>query len=228
MESRERSDDVKPRNLPVSKFSTVSHWECTCRVLGLVGVILFLAFAFTPLPNLLAQRLATPSRLERAEAIVVLGAGVSEDGVLGSNSLRRAIQGIVLQRKGLASLLVLTGPATNKGPTEAAVRAALARDLGVSQDAIITEERVWTTREEAIRIGALLRDRQVRRILLVTNSQHMERARRLFERVGLEVLPATADDISDSDSSPEGRLELMRIALQEIIARLYYRMAGYL
>jgi len=176
----------------------------------------------------MSRRLETPSRLETAEAIVVLGAGVSENGVLGDDSLRRAIQGIVLQRKGSAPLLVLSGPATNRGPTEAAVRAALARDLGVSQDAIITEEMGWTTREEASRIGALLRDRQVRRILLVTNSQHMDRAQRLFERVGLEVLPATADDISDSDSSPEGRLKLMRIALQEIIARLYYRMAGYL
>jgi uncharacterized SAM-binding protein YcdF (DUF218 family) len=200
----------------------------TCRVLGLVGVVLFLAFAYTPLPNLLAQRLATPSRLEKAEAIVVLGSNVSENGVLESDSLRRAIQGIVLQRKGLAPLLVLSGTAPKKGLTEAKVRAELAREIGISSDAILTEEGARTTREEAIRIGALLRARQVRRVLLVTSPYHMLRAQRLFERAGFEVLPATAEDTSQAANSPEGRLRLTREVLQEILARLYYRVAGYL
>jgi len=100
--------------------------------------------------------------------------------------------------------------------------------LGVSTDAILAETEARTTREEANRIGELLRARQVRRILLVTDSQHMSRARRLFERVGLEVLPAAADEISDAARSPEARLKLTRTALEEIFARLYYRMARYL
>jgi uncharacterized SAM-binding protein YcdF (DUF218 family) len=133
-----------------------------------------------------------------------------------------------MQRKGLAPLLVLSGPAPDTGLSEAEVRAALARDLGVSPDAILTEAGARTTREEANRIGELLRARQVRRILLVTDSQHMSRARRLFERVGLEVLPAAADDISGAARSPEARLKLTRTALEEIIARLYYQIARYM
>jgi uncharacterized SAM-binding protein YcdF (DUF218 family) len=220
MRPRERSKDVKPPG--------ISGWECARRGLGLAGVVFFLASAYTPLPNLLYRRLATPSGIEPAGAIVVLGASVSEDGILGSESLRRAVRGIILQRQGLAPLLVFSGAAPDRGPTEAEVRAALARDLGVSQEVIVTESVARTTREEAIRIGGLLRERQVRRILLVTNTQHLARARRLFERLGLEVFPAAADDISDLDRSPWGRLKLMHMALQELVARIYYRIAGYL
>jgi uncharacterized SAM-binding protein YcdF (DUF218 family) len=220
MEPRERSEPMNPHS--------VSGWRGGCRVLGSLGVVLFLACAYTPLPNVLIHRLGTQSRIETAGAIVVLGARVFEDGLLGSVSLRRAVQGIVLQRKGLAPLLVLSGPTPDAGPSEAEVRAALARDLGIPSDAVLTETGARTTREEANRIGALLRAKHVHRILLVTDSQHMRRARRLFERVGLEVLPAAVDDISDTASSPEDRLKLTRTALEEIIARFYYQMARYM
>ena len=228
MVQHEPGEDVKPTGAPVAGPSGPGEWECVCRALGLVGVACFIAFAFTPLPNFISTRLEIPSQLESAGAIVVLGAGVSKDGVLGEDSLRRAIQGVLLQRKGLAPLLVLSGPAFKNGPTEAAVRAELARELGVPSNAILTEETARTTREEAIRIGALLRARQVRRILLVTSPYHMLRAQRLFERAGFEVLPATAEDGSRTDKSPGGRLKFMRQVLQEVLARLYYQAAGYL
>jgi uncharacterized SAM-binding protein YcdF (DUF218 family) len=85
-----------------------------------------------------------------------------------------------------------------------------------------------TTREEAVRTKALLAPRQVRRILLVTDYQHMRRAQALFERAGFDVLPATTEEQSSVARGPEGRLELMRAVLGEVVARLYYRLAGYL
>ena len=228
MEQHEPGEDLKSADDPAAGPSGPGKWECVCRALGLVGVACFIVVAFTPLPNFISTRLEIPSQLEPAGAIVVLGAGVSKDGVLGEDSLRRAIQGVLLQRKGLAPLLVLFGPAFKNGPTEAAVRAELARELGVPSSAILTQETARTTREEAIRIGALLRARQVRRILLVTSPYHMLRAQRLFERAGFEVLPATAEDGSRTDKSPGGRLKFMRQVIQEVLARLYYQVAGYL
>jgi hypothetical protein len=50
----------------------------------------------------------------------------------------------------------------------------------------------------------------------------------LFERVGFEVLPAPADSVSSVTRSPEARLRLLRHLSQELMARLYYRLAGYL
>lgn len=62
----------------------------------------------------------------------------------------------------------------------------------------------------------------------MTDSQHMARARPLFERAGFEVLPAPVDEISDTAEAPESRLKLMRRVAEELLARLYYRLAGYL
>lgn len=198
------------------------------RTIGFAGVLFFLASAFTPFPNFLARWMRTPPEVRPADAVVVLGAGISPDGTLSRPSLRRMLHGILLQRKGFAPVLVFLGPAVSGGPPEAEVRAALARELGVPPEEILTDTQARTTREEAARVKALLAPRGARRILLVTDSQHTVRARRLFERAGFEVLPSPVDDLSAAADSPEDRLELMERVLQELIARFYYRIAGYL
>lgn len=196
-------------------------------LVGMTGIAIFVASAFSPLPNVLTRWLSIPPRLERAEAVVVLGGGLQPDGVPSSGSLRRALHGIVLYRAGLAPLLVLLGEGRGGGQTEAQVRAELAGQLGVSPELILTEAGARTTREEAVRVGALLRPSGVRRILLVTDSLHMARARGAFERAGFEVLAAPADDLSSRETAPERRLQLMRRVLEELAGRLYYRVAGY-
>lgn len=203
-------------------------WTRIFRLLGLSGVVLLITSAFTPLPNILARWLSIPQRLERAEAIVVLGGKIGPDGTLSSSSLRRALHGIVLHRKGLAPLLVFFGSGHNEGFVEAEVRAQLAHELGISSEMILTEAQARTTRDEAVRAEVLLRPMGVRRILLVTDSLHMVRAQGLFERGGFEVLAAPADDFPNSADTPEERLRLMRRVLGEILARIYYRGAGYL
>ena len=67
-----------------------------------------------------------------------------------------------------------------------------------------------------------------KRILLVTDPQHLVRATRLFVGTGFEVLPAPADEYLRTAESPEGRIALTRVILLEMIARAYYRLAGYL
>lgn len=201
----------------------------TCRLLGLVGIVVLMTSTFTPLPNLLSRTLGTPARLGPAEAIVVLGGGgVRADGTLSNASLRRALHGIVLQRRGLAPLLVFSGAAGPHGAVEAEARAALARELGVPSEVILTERTGHTTREEGARIGALLRGRGIRRILLVTDWEGMGRAQGVFVREGFEVLPAPVDDVPGLTDTPEGRLDLTRRILEELFAGLYYRVAGYL
>jgi uncharacterized SAM-binding protein YcdF (DUF218 family) len=193
-----------------------------------MGLALFLLSAFTPLPNILGRSTGGPSALEPAEAIVVLGGGVLPDGVLSNSSMRRALHGILLHRKGLAPILVFFGPVGDDGPAEAEVRAELARELGVTPEVILTAEEARTTREEALRGGTLLQAKGVRRILLVTDAYHMRRARTLFEMAGFEVLAAPTHDLSSRVVKPEDRLTLMRRIVEERLARLYYGIAGYL
>ena len=203
--------------------------ETRCyRVAGLIGILLLVLSAFTPLPNTLRRWFSIPAQVEPAEAIVVLGAGIPDDGILGSASLRRALAGMLLYRQGFAPRLLFSGPGRHGKRSEAAVRADLARALGIAPEAILLEDEARTTREEAVRIGARLRALGIRRILLVTDGQHLRRAQPLFERAGLQVLAAPADDVPPTAASAEGRLELMRMTLRELLALLYYRVSGYL
>ena len=199
------------------------------RTVGIAGLTLFLSVTFTPLPAIIDRALDVGERLDPAAAIVVLGGGgVRGDDDLSDVSLRRTVRGIDLYRRGLAPLVVFSGPAALAGPAEAVVRAALAQRLGVPDGAILVESSARTTREESRRIAALLQPRGARRILLVADRQGMRRAAGLFARAGFTVLPAPTDDVSGLAGGPEDRLALARRVLMELTALVYYRVAGYL
>jgi len=196
--------------------------------IGLAGIGLFLVVAFSPLSNALFRWSAAASDIQAAHAIVVLGAAVDPDGTLSCESLVRTVSAVALYRMGRAPIIVFSGPTHEDGPSEARVRADLAGVLGVPPEAIRTETSALTTREEAVRIGGILRAENVRRILLVTDSQHMRRAGALFSRGGFQVFPAPADARSGAGTSPGARLRLLRDLLGEWMALGYYRVAGYL
>ncbi len=193
------------------------------RTVGLLTVISVLVTAYTPLPNLFARALAVPAQVQPADAIVVLGAGVHRDGTLGEVSLRRAVTGMVLYHRGLAPLIVFSGPSYEGSPIEAEARAALARQLRIPEKAILVETRAQTTTEETANIAAQLRQRGAKRILLVTGSFHLARAAPRFQKEGLTVYPVAADDIPLDTDGPERRLELMWVSLREALARWVYR-----
>jgi len=198
------------------------------RVFGAVALGLFLVASFTPAVELLG-RLVIPDRpAERAEAIVVLGAGgVAPGGGLTDSSLRATMEGVHLFHEGWAPLLVLSGAGGPLLRTEAETRAEFARQSGVPPAAIVIAGPVRTTREEALKVRALLEPRGVRKILLVVDGPGTVRAMAVFERVGFDVVPAPWSETVTSDNTPEERLTLLRSLAMEAIARLYYRLMGY-
>jgi uncharacterized SAM-binding protein YcdF (DUF218 family) len=194
------------------------------RALGLVTVAGFFVLAFTPLPNRLHRVFAAAGRPAAADAIVVLGAGATAD-YLSDRSLRRAVHGLRLFQQGLAPVLVLHGPDEGSGVPEAATRAVLARDLGLPPGAIVLAGGL-TTREEARQSWSELSRQGRTKILLVTGSHHMWRARAMFERQGFTVVPAPVEEVAAEGARPELRLGMARSVFQEGMARLVYRLAG--
>jgi uncharacterized SAM-binding protein YcdF (DUF218 family) len=196
------------------------------RSLGIATLALFFLAAFTPLSAELYARLAVPARLAPADAIVVLAAGgVLPDGRLTDSSRRRTAFGIDLYHDGLAPLLVLSGAIQWRA--ESAARAALARRCGVPEAAILARATGHTTHEEIGALADLLRARNVRRVLLVTDGPHMRRAMGLLRATGLDVLPAPVRGV-DTPTQPAERIRLFRETLQEGLALAYYHAAGYL
>jgi uncharacterized SAM-binding protein YcdF (DUF218 family) len=198
-------------------------------VIGAVTSALLVAVLFTPLPEVVSGWMSETAPVAPGEAIVVLGGGgVEPDGTLTTTSLRRTLRGLDLYRLGMAPLLVFSGPRAQASRAEADVRAEFARRCGVAPGSILTESRARTTHEEAERIGTLLRPRGIRTILLVVDAQGVRRARRAFEKVGFQVLPAPAEGVAGFSGSPEERAELARQVAIELLAWSYYRIAGYL
>jgi uncharacterized SAM-binding protein YcdF (DUF218 family) len=153
-----------------------------------------------PLEALTAP-LQAPGRTD-AQAIVVLAAGrvrraPEYDGrdVPDMVALARLRYAAHLQRKTGLPLLVTGGDGNRErgmgGPDWAeadGMAVALREDFGVPVRWL--ERRSRDTAENAAFSAAILRADGVKRILLVTDAMHMPRARAVFERAGLDVVPA--------------------------------------
>lgn len=121
------------------------------------------------------------------DAVVVLGAAVSAPGVPGPALRRRLVHGVGEYRARAAGHLVLSGGIVTHPPAEAYVMRDLACGMGVSEAAIVIEDRARNTFENAVFTGRILRERGWQRLLIVTDAWHLPRALYVFRRLGLPV-----------------------------------------
>ena len=142
------------------------------------------------------QQAAT--ELPDVDAIVVLGGGVSRNtwGINLEAAADRVWFAARLFKAGRAPLVVLSGGTLSElgmDWPEAPAMAGFLGDLGVPESAILLESESRTTHENAVFTERLLRERGIRRILLVTSALHMPRALATFRKLDLEVIPAPTD-----------------------------------
>jgi uncharacterized SAM-binding protein YcdF (DUF218 family) len=132
-------------------------------------------------------------------AIVLLGGGVAGGapdaggaGVPTGELMVRLVTAARLQKRTGLPLVVSGGrPFESMAPEAPVVRRFLV-DLGVPPDRILVEDQSRDTRENAAFTRRLMSMRSLRKAILVTSAFHMRRARFLFEREGLEVVPYPA------------------------------------
>ena len=108
----------------------------------------------------------------------------------------------------------------------------LLKDLGVDEKALVFFPEARNTEEEARMIAAA----GFKRVRLVTSAWHMPRARMLFERAGLEVIPAPTDyemhycaelPLQCKDFFPSAdALWRNSVAVKEWVARFFYWLKG--
>ena len=192
-----------------------------------------------------------PAELPNAEAIVVLG-GATQPAtpprpgvdVLGEGD--RVLYAAQLYQQQKAPLLILSGGRINwqgsNVPPESADMAVLLRRLGVPETAIIQEPDSLNTYQNAVNVKQILEARQIRRVLLVTSALHMPRALLIFQRQGINAIPAPTDFlVTKTDTAQLGpqaallnllpeaeRLKEFTRALKEYIGLLVYGLRGWL
>ncbi len=188
----------------------LTRWRMAAALAGMAGMVWLTAWSLPVTANWIQahvsrdhaavisdqQIAATPT----AGAIVLLGGGVSPPTPtrpwpdLGEAS-DRVWQAARLWHAGRAPLIIASGghdPLTHTQSEADAMRTVL-RAFGVPDSAIVVETRSRNTRQNATDTAAVLADRGIRRVLLVTSASHMARSVSHFRATGLEVIAVPAD-----------------------------------
>jgi uncharacterized SAM-binding protein YcdF (DUF218 family) len=194
----------------------------------LLGVAVVIAWiAATPLfANWLDWRLESQFRpvdvptLPQTDAVILLGgAGLDLD-----NPANRIMHALQIYGAGKATFIVYSGG--NPDPLA---------ELGVPRAALIVDAESRTTRENAVNTAAIFKARGWRSGILVTSAAHMPRALAAFQRVGLNVVPATTG-VQVGPTQFNGHLDLQMDsealrrtteAIKEIVGLLVYRFLGW-
>ncbi len=151
------------------------------------------------------------------DAIVVAGCRVMPDGRPSTALARRTERAVQLYEAGRADTIGFTGGIGDYGASEASVAADYAHALGVPREALVLEERSTSTDENAAHIAEVLGSDQ--RILVVSDTYHVYRCRRVFGRYFAEVHGA------GSKGHPYARA---KGSLREVAAVLIYGALGRL
>lgn len=180
-----------------------SRWQKTS--LGVAFALLWIGgngWVSTSLVRSLEWQYLPPEELPSAEVIVVLGGGTDSlqyprELVELNDAADRMVYASWLYHQGAAPKLLLTGGyipwmgEVDGSPAEN--MASVLTLLGVPPEAFILETRSLNTYENALYSKEILDSMGVNRIILVTSAQHMPRSVGLFEKQGLEVIPAPTD-----------------------------------
>ena len=176
------------------------------------------------------------SAIDSADAIVVLS-GMLEINEVGDSTYiewgdpDRFFGGIALFKAGKAQKLVFTGgkmPWDKAKKTEGEVLKEYAISNGIPSEKIFVTKDVENTADEAVAVKELISPSK--KIILVTSAFHMYRAKRLFEKQGIEVIPYKIDykvernkEVTIIDYLPSSdNLKITESGIREIIGRLFY------
>lgn len=139
----------------------------------------------------------TPEEIisSKAEAIVVLGGGIYEEGTeYGGDT----IKGQLLERVRYAAWLqkrtnlpiIVSGGGSDERPVSEAKLASQVLKNEFGCEVLATEEKSRSTWENALFTGRLLKTHGIHRVVLVTHAWHMPRAVEAFKQNGVDVVAA--------------------------------------
>lgn len=216
----------------------------------LTGLLVVAASASAPVTERLLNPLermydiTLPKDAELADAIVVLGGTV---GVRRPPRVipelqeggQRLIHASRLYHASRAPLVVLSGGNLTRDDSyekESAAAADIMVELGVPRAALATETRSRNTYENAVETARLLRDKGLRRVLLVTSASHMPRAMAVFRSQGIDCVAQPTHIISVQSSKPSllrwlPNTEFLlqsQWAIKEYIGFFVYRWRGWI
>lgn len=163
-----------------------------------------------------------------ADAAVIFGAKIYDDGTPCDALVDRLETGIELYDRGLVGYLVMTGAQGPNGRVEPQIMKAYAERRGVPAARILLDEEGFNTRASALHCGAIARELGFEGLLAVTQYFHCARVKLIFDREGTPCYTVPTCSLGKSLSRAHGRLSresffLFREAVAFPFYLLYYR-----
>jgi uncharacterized SAM-binding protein YcdF (DUF218 family) len=141
-----------------------------------------------------------PTTLPKADAVLVLGAMLggfeTQDGYVTEwGDPDRFFVGLQLVKLGKADRLIFTRGQMpwSDSPPEGEMLKQKALEMGISSDQILLTSIVSNTAEESLAVKELMAEHGLTKIILVTSSFHLPRAKLLFDKAGVDTYPYPTD-----------------------------------
>jgi uncharacterized SAM-binding protein YcdF (DUF218 family) len=200
---------------------------------GLIALVSILV-VYTPLVSPLARPFIRRDPIPaRVDAIAILSAGFTLDGLMSGETLDRLLTGLALSRDGLAPVLLVSRQRASyagKAVSDSADLESVTRLAGAETRTIFVDS-VVTTRTEALRMRAIAEANGWNTVAVVTSPMHTRRACATFEAVGFRVVcvPATVRGSGFyAGTYPNERLGAFRSWIYETFATGSYRRRGWI
>jgi len=190
---------------------------------------LFLALLFyTPFLWFVAGPLKISDAPHKADAIVVLGGGVGEEGTPGKSTLERTRYATELYNDGWAPAVIFSSGYIYSYQETDDMK-LIAMSSGVPQRAILTEEASASTYDNVRYVKAILDEKGWHSILLVSAPYHMRRVSLVFQKVAPDIEVHYLPPQKDSFYERKQRIQFsqMRALFHEVLGILYYGWKGY-
>lgn len=149
-----------------------------------------------------------------ADAIIVLGAA-AYDAKPSPVFEERIRHGLDLYQRGYAPLLIFTGGYGGAGArfSESQVARRYALRKQIPENAILIETVSRTTRQNLIEARLLMRERNLQRVIIVSDPLHMARALRLSRELGIDAL---------ASSTPSTRFRSFHTSWRFLVQEIYF------
>ncbi len=208
----------QPSNQIRSGFEQFVLFRFLRAVLAILGALVVLAMLLPPrwYPEMLAGEWRDP----KGPVLIVLAADTSSSGLVGESSYWRALYGVRAWREGGFQKILLSGEAAG------AMREFMIGE-GVPADAIVSESRSQSTRENAEFAVPVLKQ-FAGPYVLMTSDYHMFRAHRAFSKAGLTVLPRPFPDAMKRMNSWRWRWTVAVELAVETVKIGYYQLHGWI
>jgi len=221
-----------------------------------LGLIILLVASNGWVANRIVQSLEwqhiPPQELPQAEAIVILG-GATRSAFPPrpapdlNEAGDRVFYGAQLYQQGKAPVIIASGGRIawrDGGSPESADMAQILEIMGVPPSAILQDPTSLNTHQNAVNVRQILQEQGIQNVLLVTSAMHTPRALRIFQRQGIEAIPAPTDflvtqqELNEPNSSlaasllnglPDSQnLDMTTRAIKEYIGTAVYWLRGWL